>query len=273
MRKRIRQIARGKFECAKPSISFSEENFDFVITEDKDEKGSFFISSDDDEIIRGVVYCTEARMECLTPQFEGKENRIRYQFHSKGLVEGDKVEGSFIIVCNQREYSLSFCVTISKRYPSTSIGEIHNLYDFACLAKENWNEAFKLFYHKNFTNIINSNETKELMIYRGMVASKPSNQNLEEFLIGIKKKEVIRISADISEKTYYGVDDSLKETCNIKKSGWGYLHIDISTDSDFIQLSQTKIVTDDFIGSSYPLEYVIDSDLMHAGINYGNIFI
>ena len=106
-----------------------------------------------------------------------------------------------------------------------------------------------------------------------MVASKPSNQNLEEFLIGIKKKEVIRISADISEKTYYGVDDSLKENCNIKKSGWGYLHIDISTDADFIQLSQTKIVTDDFIGSSYPLEYVIDSDLMHAGINYGNIFI
>ena len=66
------------------------------------------------------------------------------------------------------------------------------LFKCACLAKENWNEAFKLFYHKNFTNIINSNETKELMIYRGMVASKPSNQNLEEFWIGIKKREVIR---------------------------------------------------------------------------------
>ena len=250
MRKRIRQIARGKFEYAKPILTFSEEFLDLQITEDKDESGSFTISTNNDEILRGVVYCTEPRMECLTPQFEGAEIRIRYQFHSRGLVEGDKVEGAFIIVCNQSEYSLSFCAIISKRYPTTSIGVIHNLYDFACLAKENWDEAFQLFYHKNFTNVINSNEVKELMIYRGMVSSKPSNQNLEEFLVGIKKKEVVKITTDKTEAVYYDITNSISETCNIKKSGWGYIEINISSDSEFIELPQTRLVTDDFIGST-----------------------
>ena len=273
MRKRIRQIARGKFEYAKPILTFSEEFIDLQITEDKDESGSFTISTNNDEILRGVVYCTEPRMECLTPQFEGAEIRIRYQFHSRGLVEGDKVEGAFIIVCNQSEYSLSFCAIISKRYPTTSIGVIHNLYDFACLAKENWDEAFQLFYHKNFTNVINSNEVKELMIYRGMVSSKPSNQNLEEFLVGIKKKEVVKITTDKTEAVYYDITDSISETCNIRKSGWGYIEINISSDSEFIELPQTRLVTDDFIGSTYPLKYVIDPDRMHAGLNFGKVYI
>ena len=273
MRKRIRQIARGKFEYAKPILTFSEEFLDLQITEDKDESGSFTISTNNDEILRGVVYCTEPRMECLTPQFEGAEIRIRYQFHSRGLVEGDKVEGAFIIVCNQSEYSLSFCAIISKRYPTTSIGVIHNLYDFACLAKENWDEAFQLFYHKNFTNVINSNEVKELMIYRGMVSSKPSNQNLEEFLVGIKKKEVVKITTDKTEAVYYDITNSISETCNIRKSGWGYIEINISSDSEFIELPQTRLVTDDFIGSTYPLEYVIDPDRMHAGLNFGKVYI
>ena len=273
MRKRIRQIARGKFEYAKPILTFSEEFLDLQITEDKDESGSFTISTNNDEILRGVVYCTEPRMECLTPQFEGEEIRIRYQFHSRGLVEGDKVEGAFIIVCNQSEYSLSFCAIISKRYPTTSIGVIHNLYDFACLAKENWDEAFQLFYHKNFTNVINSNEVKELMIYRGMVSSKPTNQNLEEFLVGIKKKEVVKITTDKTEAVYYDITNSISETCNIKKSGWGYIEINISSDSEFIKLPQTRLVTDDFIGSTYPLEYVIDSDRMHSGLNFGKVYI
>lgn len=47
-------------------------------------------------------------MECLNPHFEGEKVRIRYQFNSKGLTEGDACEGKFVIVCNQIEYSLSF---------------------------------------------------------------------------------------------------------------------------------------------------------------------
>ncbi len=273
MRKRIRQIARGKFEYAKPIVTFSEEALELQITEGRDETGSFTITCNSEEPLRGVVYCTQSRMECLTPQFEGKEIRIRYQFHSKGLVEGDKIEGAFVIVCNQSEYNLSFCATISRMYPSTSIGVVHNLYDFACLAKDNWDEAFQLFYHKNFTNIINSNEIKEALIYKGIVSAKPSQQNLEEFLIGIQKKDVIKITVDKTDEEYYEVTDAISEICNIKKSNWGYIEINVCSDAEFIRIPQTRITTENFLGSTYPLEYVIDPDAMHGGRNYGRIYI
>ena len=208
MRKRIGQIARGKFEYTKPLLSFSDEKIEIQVTEGCDYEGFFTITSSNEISIRGVIYSTNPRLECLTPQFDGTEVRIRYNFQSKGLEEGDYEEGNFVIVCNQCEYSLSFCATISKLYPECSTGIVKNLYDFSCLAKENWDEAYQMFYHKNFLNIIKSKEVKEAMIYRGIIAAKPSKQNLEEFLIGIQKKSVINFTID---------KDKLKYTATIRK--------------------------------------------------------
>ena len=67
MRKRIGQIARGKFEYAKPILTFSEEIIDFSVAKDTDETGEFVITSSDHIKIRGIVYSTNPRMECLTP--------------------------------------------------------------------------------------------------------------------------------------------------------------------------------------------------------------
>ena len=69
------------------------------------------------------MYSSNPRMECLTPQFDGEKVRIRYQFHSEGLIEGDIQRGCFTIVCSQKEYSLPFCVTIGKEYPEADFGQ------------------------------------------------------------------------------------------------------------------------------------------------------
>ena len=60
MRKRIGQIARGKFEYAKPILTFSEEIIDFSVAKDTDETGEFVITSSDHIKIRGIVYSTES---------------------------------------------------------------------------------------------------------------------------------------------------------------------------------------------------------------------
>ena len=187
MRKRMKQLARGKFEYAKPELILSEESIAFEVYEGEVYEGEFTIETNAHAKIRGLVYVTNPRMEVLNPQFDDDKVRIRYQFHTNGLSEGLIEKGDFVIVCNQNEISLSFCASISKKYAQSPIGEIKNLYDFSCLAKENWSEAFQLFYHKSFPNIIKTNEIKERMIYLGMIAAKPSNQNVEEFLIGIRK--------------------------------------------------------------------------------------
>ena len=208
----MKQLARGKFEYAKPELILSEEDITFTVIEEDDYEGSFIIENPKGIKLRGIVYATNPRMEVLTPQFEGEKVRVRYQFHSFGLGEGLTEKGDFVIICNQRTISLSFCASISKRYAKSSIGPIKSLYDFACLAKADWNEAFQLFYSKNFSNVIKSNEIKESMIYRGIITAKPCNQNMEEFLIGIRKKEKITFRVEKNQLKFSDVTKTQKET-------------------------------------------------------------
>ena len=271
MRKRIKQLARGKFEYAKPTLLISEENIAFSVQEDRDYEGEFFLENSLGTKIRGLVYSSNPRMEVLTPQFEGEKVRIRYQFHSYGLSEGLTETGDFVIVCEQNEISLSFCASISKQYADTSIGPVKNLYDFTCLAKENWSEAFQLFYHKSFSNIIKSNEIKEKMIYRGIIAAKPSNQNLEEFLIGIRKKEKVTFSVDKQEYSFVEVDEKVRKSIEIKKDNWGYIEIAASCDAEFIHLEKNKVRTEDFIGSTFSFDFVIEPEKLHGGNNFARI--
>lgn len=271
MRKRIKQLARGKFEYAKPQLQISEEEIAFTVIEGEDYEGSFTITSENPVKLRGLVYSTNPRMECLTPQFEGETVRIRYQFHSFGLSEGETEKGDFVIICEQNEISLSFCVSISKKYAETSVGTVKNLYDFSQLAKANWSEAFQLFYHKDFPNLIKENEIKEGMIYRGIMGAKPSNQNMEEFLIGIRKKEKVSFSLSKTSLEFYNLRETIKESIEIKKDNWGYLEINVTCDGDFLRIEKKKIRSEDFIGSVYSFEFFIDTQELHAGRNYAQI--
>jgi hypothetical protein len=271
VRKRIKQLARGKFEYAKPELIISEEKVEFTVVEGEDYEGSFTIEAKQEIMLRGLVYSNHPRMEVLTPQFEGEQVRIRYKFHSFGLYEGLTEKGDFDIICNQAKISLSFCASISKRYATTSIGPIKNLYDFSCLAKENWTEAYQLFYSKNFSNIIKVNEVKESMIYRGIITAKPCNQNLEEFLIGIRKKEKVSFQVEKKRFEFSDVIETIKESVEIKKSQWGYIEIDIFCDENFIRLPKTTITTEDFIGSTYVFDFYIDANKLHAGKNFAFI--
>ena len=271
MRKRIKQLARGKFEYAKPQLQISEEEITFTVIEGEDYEGDFLITSDNPIKLRGLVYSTNPRMECLTPQFEGEKVRIRYQFHSFGLSEGETEKGDFVIICEQNEISLSFCVSISRKYAETSVGTVKNLYDFSQLAKSNWSEAFQLFYHKDFPNLIKENEIKEGMIYRGIMGAKPSNQNMEEFLIGIRKKEKVSFSLSKNSLEFYNLRETIKESVEIKKDNWGYLEINVTCDGDFLRMEKKKIRSEDFIGSVYSFEFYVDIKELHAGKNFAHI--
>ena len=61
------------------------------------------------------------------------------------------------------------------------------------------------------------------MIYRGIMGAKPSNQNMEEFLIGIRKKEKISFKAEKSQLELLNVTSTLKETIELKKDN-GIIH-------------------------------------------------
>lgn len=273
MRARIGQIAAGRFNGTKPILAFSEETIDLSVIEGRSEAGSFVIESTNQIKICGIVYSTNPRMECLNPHFEGEKVRIRYQFNSKGLTEGDTCEGKFVIVCNQIEYSLSFCARITRLYAEASTGAVKSLDDFTRLAASNWDEAYHLFYNRNFLNTIPYGNVYERLTYEGFACARPSGQNMEEFLIGVNKKQPVSISVDKSEEIFMASKEPQSGCFTITKDNWGYTEIRLRTDCEFIKLSKPVLTLDDFIGKTYLYEYIIDASAMHAGRNFGRIYI
>lgn len=273
MRARIGQIAAGRFNGTKPILAFSEETIDLSVIEGRSEAGSFVIKSTNQIKICGIVYSTNPRMECLNPHFEGEKVRIRYQFNSKGLTEGDACEGKFVIVCNQIEYSLSFCARITRLYAEASAGAVKSLDDFTRLAASNWDEAYHLFYNRNFLNTIPYDNVYERLTYEGFACARPSGQNMEEFLIGVNKKKPVSISVDKSEEIFMASKEPQSGCFTITKDNWGYTEIRLRTDCEFIKLSKPVLTLDDFIGKTYLYEYIIDASAMHAGRNFGRIYI
>ena len=273
MRVRIGQIAAGRFNGTKPILAFSEETIDLSVIEGRSEAGSFVIESTNQIKICGIVYSTNPRMECLNPHFEGEKVRIRYQFNSKGLTEGDACEGKFVIVCNQIEYSLSFCARITRLYAEASTGAVKSLDDFTRLAASNWDEAYHLFYNRNFLNTIPYDNVYERLTYEGFACARPSGQNMEEFLIGVNKKQPVSISVDKSEEIFMASKEPQSGCFTITKDNWGYTEIRLRTDCEFIKLSKPVLTLDDFIGKTYLYEYIIDASAMHAGRNFGRIYI
>ena len=69
---------------------------------------------------------------------------------------------------------------ISRLYADLSFGEIKNLDDFCRLAKEYYDEAYRLFYSSNFKNLIR--EDKDRILYEGLRMQPQAALIVETFL-------------------------------------------------------------------------------------------
>ncbi|MBO5373624.1 MAG: hypothetical protein J6A75_13040 [Lachnospiraceae bacterium] len=273
MRKRIEELARGRYDSNKPVIEFSTDRIEMEIIAGREYTGEFVITSKNQIPIKGVVSSSNPRMECLTPRFEGNEVQIQYEFHSNGLTEGDIQKGEFCIICNQGEYSLSFVAVISGLYADSSVGQITNLHDFTRLAQKNWNEAKRIFYSPCFLKLLKKNEMTERLLYHGIAKGVPADQSMEEFLLAAKQKSGVEIQPEEENYTYYHVQEDVCKKLSLHKNTWGYIQMEVSSDSAFIEPEKSVITTEDFLGSTVEVGYCLHPEKMHAGKNFGCLIL
>lgn len=264
-------MAKGTFEYTKPFVSISAERIEIEVSEGKDFTGDFVITSENHVPMRGLVYSTNPRMECLTPQFEGEEVRIHYQFHSFGLMEGDIQKGEFCIVVNQGEYNLSFVASVFRLYADSSIGKIKTLDEFGKLAKENFHEAYRLFYSPNFTNLMRADQATEVLLYKGLRQGTPSGQKVEEFLVSIDRKKEVTLSFSAESAEFFGVTQPRRENIEIVRDQPGYVDVSVTSDAEFLVPEKKRLTDEDFVGSTLSFAYYMDERAMHAGKNYGQL--
>ena len=269
MRKRIQKIARGKFETIVPQVVLSESEVSFDVPAGRDYEGVFVITTSNDGTFSGVVYTTDSRMECQNPQFTGvKEARIRYAFHSRGLAAGEYYEGCFQVVMYDHELRIPYHINVVRPSFDSSIGKISSLEEFAGLARENYEEAERIFRNPAFTNILDRNDIRLLLLHKGLVSGRATHQVCEEFLIAAGCKARCEFSVTSDAFHFHEVSGNLRQNLPIRKSTWGYLQIRVSCDSEFVRLSNKVLRDRDFIGSIAEFSFEIDHSRMHSGRNY-----
>lgn len=271
MREIIDQLLQGKFVYSQRNLDFSTARVELTMRPGETVDGSFTIFGPENAATYGSVSSNEIRMEVLTPSFSGSPYEVSYRFNAKGLSKGDVLKGEFRIVSNQGEHVLPFVVSIRVDHIASSLGDIKNLFHFANLAKTDWDEAVRLFYSREFISIFDGNDSQYESLYRGLCSNSENEQNVEEFLISINKKKPVEFILDQEELQldYTGLNH--EHVIAITRNGWGYTHLTVDIDGDFILLDRYEIGEGDFTGSTTRLKLRVRADRLHEGNNFGKI--
>lgn len=273
MKNKIKQFSKGDFKTKQPDVCFSETQIFITVGEGEVYEGSFLIEAKKDGNIRGLVYPSSFRVHCLEEGFEGNPVKVNFTYDSTGLAPGHIEQGKFTVVCNGGEYDIAFTAIVEKPFVVTEYGKIQSLADFKKLAAQDFMEAKTLFRNRQFYEILKYEDKRVFNLYDNMRKWSLDEQALEEFLVGIKLKEKIFLTFSEDRVELQNVLEEQKCGITISKNTWGFAPIRIEAFGDFIDITQKEITTEDFVGSSYRLEYRICAKKLHAGYNFGRISV
>lgn len=274
MQKMIDQILKGNFDYENGSLDFSCKNIELTLKKGEQREGTFHILSTPGRFTSGLVVSSDLRMECLTEEFTGCDEEIAFCFHGENLDEGDVVKGSFYVISNHGEYYLPFVVSVEHAVLESSVGSIKNLFHFANLAKSNWQEAVRLFYSPEFNRLFSGSDVQYQDVYRALSAVDGREQNVEEFLIQINKKQKVEFLTEEDELTVsISVNEGpcavTEKELEIVRNGWGYTKLFVECKGDFFFVEKEVLTDDDFLGNYCRLPIFIDGNLCRKGRNYG----
>lgn len=268
----IGQILEGSFDYGKESLDFSCSKLELSVKKGGQYEGSFRIRGPEGMLTNGMVISSDQRMECITQEFSGTDEEIAYRFHGENLEEGDVVKGCFSIVSNRGEYYLPFVAVTEYTVLESMEGRIKNLFHFANLAKSNWQEAVSLYYSPEFLGVLTGSDARYMEDYRALSAYPGQEQNVEEFLIQVNKKQ--RAEFLLEEEELLTETDGPMVTegsVTIVRNGWGYTRLYIECRGDFFFTEKEFLTDDDFLGNRCQLPVFIDGSLVGRGRRCGEL--
>ena len=271
MKNKIQKFSKGDFRQEKPEVVFEETNLVLIIGEGDVYRGSLGIKSNNDSVIRGLVYPSSFRVHFREQGFEGRQIRLEFTYDGTGLRPGHVEKGTFTVVCTGGEFELAFTAIIERPYVMTTYGKVQSTDDFRKLAIKDFSEAGRLFRSTEFYEILKYENERIFYLYDNMRKWSLGDQALEEFLVGIKQKECIFLTLPGEGMLYEDVHESTKGVISLMKNTWGYMPIRIVTEGDFLKVTRTEISTEDFVGNGYEMEYLIRPEYLHGGRNYGAV--
>ncbi len=264
------QTMEGNYGYDSGSLDFSCTKIELTLQQGECCEGSFGIEVRGGRAL-GQVGSSDPRMECLTRELTGGDEEIAFCFHGEQLQAGQVVRGSFYIVSSLGEYSLPYVVTVSGSAPQSPMGPVKNLFHFANLAKENWEEAVSLFYAPDFADILVGNDSQYYTLYMGLSSNQGNAHNVDAFLTAIHKKQPMEYALGEKELELEDPVGMTELEVNLTRSGWGAVCLQVTVEGEFLFTEKQRITNDDFMGSSCRLPVFVDHGMLHGGRNPGRI--
>ena len=269
----MEELATGKFEYIVPRLKVSDEEITITVAENSDYQGNFFFGDKESGVIKGMLFSDNRRIILSKDSFSGNVISVLYRIDTNGLVSGDECSGNVTICSNLGEAKIAFKIIVMANEVQTSQGSLRDLEQFAYLAQDNYKEAFRLYGKNSFKQLLQGENARFAELYRGLSKNPITYQNMEEFLIAIGQKEAIEISVDEPKKEWLNLESSIKDSIHVNKSTWGHLRLEITTTGDFLSVEKKIVTAEDFIGSTYSLEYVISHEALKGTRHHGKIYI
>ena len=216
-------------------------------------------------------YSDHYRMQCRIRELVGKEGILSYRFDTTGMEAGVTEKGELCILSEMGEHRIPFVVSVRQPLAETSLGEIRNLFHFANLARENWEEAVKLFYSKEFAMLFYGHDRRYYDLYRGLATRDGNEHNVDEFLTGIHKKQKNTYTACEEGLLLQDVKDGQQEHISIRCNGWGYMYLEIETKGEFLSPLQSFVTNADFDENCCEIGFEIHTSWLKPGSNIGAI--
>lgn len=273
MREKINQAARGEFEYKSSPLQLSIQAIQITVNAGELAEGSFEVSNGLGRMMRGAVSSDCHFMEFPEDIFQGVTSEITYIFHGEAMLPGETVKGNIMIISDCGTKKLPFSVTGGVPACEVSNGRIRDLFHFTNLAKEHSDEAATLFRSKHFEEVFLYRDNINIALYRGLSKGSSKGMAMEEFLIAIHKKLPIQLSVNKAAFQYDDCGKSFTDKFMIIKNNWGYGEYHIQSDNAFIVPEHKIIWTDDFVGNSYSMSFLVDTEKMLPGRNYARITV
>lgn len=273
MRDKINQAAKGTFEYSTSGVLLSLEELLIEVNAGEEISGSFTVTNENARYMRGEVVSDCHFMEFPEEFFQGVTCDISYLFHGRDLRPGMNIRGTITLITDCGTKVLPFSVFVGVPSCEVSSGKIKDLFHFTNLAKEKPEEASALFRNEHFEEVFLYRDNKNIALYRGLSKGTSKGLALEEFLIAIHKKLPIHLSVNRTSFQYNHCDHNFTDQFVITKNNWGFGEYHIESDSEFIVPEHKIIWTDDFVGNTYSMSFLVDTDQMAPGKNYARITI
>lgn len=271
LREKIGRILEGDFMYETGNIEFSCSRIEIELENCTVYEGEFSILADMDGEFNGNVTTSDSKMVCINPEFDEQNAVIRFTYDASNMQPGDVEKGYFYVVSNQGEAYLSYVVSVVNKVPDSSMGSIRNLFHFANLAKSNWDEALSLFYKKEFKSVFSGVDRKYYDAYKSLSKYPGNEQNMEEFLLHINKKQAVNYVPHSYQMEFENVSEILANEIMITRNGWGYTFLRVETEGEFLSVENSFLSGENFLGNYCKPMFYIHPEGLHNGNNYGKI--